>query len=496
MRFIDKKPLLLPTKSHQEGQPISRIANLPLTPLNHAYAYSIELQQFLSGKELLADELHFPIETLQEHIKNGFISLNHGLVKEDDKFKCNRCSNQDKNLIASFRCARCGEDCHYCRKCIMMGRVSECTPLFRWVGPETERTTTSKRILAWNGRLSKGQQQASEKVVQAIEKGDELLVWAVCGAGKTEVLFNGIEQGLQTNRKICIATPRTDVVLELAPRLKKVFPTIEIAALYGGSEEKSNQASLYISTTHQLLRFKEAFDTMIIDEVDAFPYSYDESLKYAVRKARKPQSSLIYLSATPSKQWKKEVEQKKRTAVKIPARFHGHPLPVPSYTWCGDWKKRVNQGALPNILLNWINEHLTAKKQAFLFIPSILVLEKVVGICKNQDIKIEGVHSEDPDRKDKVQRFREGKIPILITTTILERGVTISNCDVGILGAEDDIFTESALVQISGRVGRDALFPTGRIIYFHYGKTKAMVEAKKHIEKMNEIAKEGAFLTN
>lgn len=495
MRFIDKNPLLLPTRSHQEGQPISKIANLPLTPLNHAYTYSLELQQFLTGKELLADELPFPFETIQVHITNGYISLNHGLVKQGEKFTCNRCSNQDKSLIASFKCARCDENCHYCRKCIMMGRVSECTPLFKWVGPETERTTTSKPLLSWSGKLTKGQEQASEKVVQAIDKGDEFLVWAVCGAGKTEVLFNGIEHGLLGNKKICIATPRTDVVLELAPRLKKVFPTIEIAALYGGSEEKSNQASLYISTTHQLLRFKEAFDTIIIDEVDAFPYSYDESLKFAVQKARKPQSSLIYLSATPSNQWKKEVEQKKRAAVKIPARYHGHPLPVPSYTWCGDLKKKVNRGSLPNILLNWINEHLIIKKQAFLFVPSISVLEKIVGFCKNQDNTIEGVHAEDPDRKDKVQGFREGKIPILITTTILERGVTVSNCDVGVLGAEDGIFTESALVQISGRVGRDASFPTGSIVYFHYGKTKAMVEAKKHIEKMNEIAKAGDFLT-
>ncbi|MDG3045198.1 hypothetical protein OE903_19940 [Bacillus sp. B6(2022)] len=42
----------------------------------------------------------------------------------------------------------------------------------------------------------------------------------------------------------------------------------------------------------------------------------------------------------------------------------------------------------------------------------------------------------------------------MVTTTILERGVTIQDVQVGVLGAESPIFTESALVQISGRAGR------------------------------------------
>lgn len=85
-------------------------------------------------------------------------------------------------------------------------------------------------------------------------------------------------------------------------------------------------------------------------------------------------------------------------------------------------------------------------------------------------------------------------MPVIITSTILERGVTITNSDVAVLGSEDDIFTESALVQISGRVGRSASYPSGNVTFFHYGKTQAMVEARKHILKMNEEAKRGGFL--
>lgn len=44
--------------------------------------------------------------------------------------------------------------------------------------------------------------------------------------------------------------------------------------------------------------------------------------------------------------------------------------------------------------------------------------------------------------------------------------------------AEEEIFSESALVQIAGRAGRSFEVPYGEVIYFHYGKTEAMVRAK------------------
>ncbi len=113
---------------------------------------------------------------------------------------------------------------------------------------------------------------------------------------------------------------------------------------------------------------------------------------------------------------------------------------------------------------------------------------------KQLDERIEGVHAEDPKRAEKVQAFRDGRIPLLVTTTILERGVTVPNIDVAVLGAEDRIFTESALVQIAGRVGRSAQFPNGDIRFFHYGKTREMVAAKRQIERMNKEALERGML--
>lgn len=374
----------------------------------------------------------------------------------------------------------------------MMGRCSECNPLVIWIGPTPSTSFSSP--LQWNGQLSPAQQMASDEVCRAIERNDDLLVWAVCGAGKTEVLFAGIDMALSHGKRVCIAAPRTDVVLELAPRLASVFPSVDMAALYGGSQDRGKLASLTVTTTHQLLRYYHAFDVMIVDEVDAFPYSVEPMLAYAVERARKPTSALIYLTATPNEQWQREVKSGKRKAVTIPARYHRRPLPVPTFEWCGNWQKKWRNQRLPSCVVQWVNEHLERNKQAFLFVPHIDFLQQVVTYFQQFHPHIEGVHAEDPKRKEKVLAFRRGQIPLLVTTTILERGVTVPNIDVAVLGAEQPIFTESALVQIAGRVGRSAQYPTGDVRFFHFGKTKAMIAAKRHIVRMNDEARKRGLL--
>ncbi|MEH6986937.1 DEAD/DEAH box helicase [Cytobacillus firmus] len=477
-----------------ESLPITSMEVIPEPPLNENYSFNKELQQILHGKQLLLENLpHFLLE-IHQHYENGYITYLKGIIKTKSKTVCARCGNKDRTLFASFPCARCGEkECTYCRKCIMMGRISECTPLIGWCGPEPTREL-AEHPLEWTGTLSPGQQIASNQVRQNIIENKELLVWAVCGAGKTEVLFEGISTALASGKRVCIATPRTDVVLELGPRLQTVFPGIQVAVLYGGSEDRHLQAPLTIATTHQLLRFYKAFDTIILDEVDAFPFTADESLQYAVRQSRKEHSSMIYLTATPNQKWQNECRNGKREFVTIPARYHRHPLPVPSFKWCGNWEKSLQKDKLPPAVTHWIKKRLDNQKQCLLFLPKIDKMDKVLGILRKTYPTIQAVHAEDPERKAKVQMMRNKEIPMLLTTTILERGVTFPNIDVAVIGAEDRIFTESALVQIAGRVGRSSDYPKGDIAFFHYGKTDSMVKAQKQILKMNDEAKKKGLI--
>ncbi|RHW37286.1 hypothetical protein D1B31_16085 [Neobacillus notoginsengisoli] len=161
---------------------ISQIETIPKPPLNPNFNPNPELQQILAGKQLLLDDLPFILEEIQHHYENGCITYNKGISTIGKTSSCARCGNRNPQLFGSFTCARCGDMCTYCRKCLMMGRISECTPLIGWSGPPPAFDIPAK-VLEWEGTLSDGQQNASNRAVEAVLQNTNLLVWAVCAAG-------------------------------------------------------------------------------------------------------------------------------------------------------------------------------------------------------------------------------------------------------------------------------------------------------------------------
>ncbi|MBP1971176.1 competence protein ComFA [Virgibacillus natechei] len=370
----------------------------------------------------------------------------------------------------------------------------ECEPLYYWSGEEPEWPTHANPC-SWVGELTPAQRTAADRIVRAVVAQEELLVWAVCGAGKTEMLFPGISKALHLGKRVCIATPRADVVRELVPRLEKAFNTIGVQGLYGGSKDKEGTAQLMIATTHQLLRYREAFDVLIIDEIDAFPFHADPTLPYAANRAKAKNSTTIYLTATPRQDHQYQIMRKKLAHIFVPIRFHGQPLPVPTMKMVLSLKKDLTKHEAPTAFIKWLRKRENADRQLLIFVPTILLAEALKehlavrlvneGVFQSGDNLI-AVHASDSDREDKVQLFREKKVDALVTTTILERGVTFPSVDVAILDAGHEVFDEAALVQIAGRAGRSPDDPTGEVVFFHEGKTDAMVAAIQSITAMNK----------
>lgn len=419
-------------------------------------------------------------------------SIIQAVQKVKTNYQCFKCGNKHPNFFATHYCAICSSQCTYCRKCIAMGKMTTCTKLI--INEVDLKRADSISALDWDGELSLHQQEASLKVVEAVKGNHDLLLWAVCGAGKTEMLFEAIDVALKEGKFICIATPRVDVVLELAKRFQISFPHTSIAVLYGGSEDKWDGQRITISTVHQLMNFRRAFHLLVIDEVDAFPYNIEKHLHWVAEEARTNIGSTIQLTATPSTKQQYLVLHKKIECAMVPARYHRQPLPVPGFQWIGNWRKVIQQNKLPVPLMKWLQRILQYHSSIFLFIPTINVskaVEKAVKMLTNQTTS---VHSQDPLRHEKVRAFRNGEVKVLITTTILERGVTIKNSQIAVLGSDEEIFTESALVQISGRAGRHIDYPTGEIMFFHHGISEEMVRAKKQIMKMNKLGFEKGWL--
>lgn len=448
------------------------------------------------GRLLLKNEIQINAKQLQDAIDKNLIIKIKSIEKNILKYTCNRCFNKKQSLFAMMPCLQCNEQVIYCRNCIQMGRVRACESLYAVTGHSLLWQKHSSPC-TWTGTLTPHQLKASHKLLHNMKGNKNTLVWSVTGSGKTEMIFPTITEALQAGKRICIATPRKDVVLELFPRLQKAFQNVPIQALYGGSKGKERQAQLVITTTHQLIRFKRTFDVLIVDEIDAFPYHKDHSLPLITENARKKIGMTIYLTATPRNKQKWKMKLNQLDYVFVPARFHGHPLPIPKLRYSITLKSALKQKNLPKEFEKWLENRENPQRQLLIFVPTInLTTDLIPHLSKfiqNQNTIINNgvssVHAEDVDREEKINLFRKKKIMILLTTTILERGVTFPSVDVVVLNACHSIFDEQALIQIAGRAGRSAEDPTGEVIYFYEQKTDALIKAKQTIEDMNERAK-------
>ncbi|WP_225999704.1 helicase-related protein [Paenibacillus sp. BJ-4] len=353
--------------------------------------------------------------------------------------------------------------------------------------------------LARSGRSSPKSGERSESIADRQvpdPAAERFLLWAVTGAGKTEMMFPLLQYVLERGGTALVATPRRDVVLELAPRLEVAFPQDTMVTLYGGSAERWQRGQLTLATTHQLLRYHHAFDLVVIDEIDAFPYHNDPMLAFAALAVCKPEGKFIYLSATPPHVLQKEAARGRLPHAKVPVRFHRHPLPVPFRLGTAPVKHWLQKGQLPAAFTQRLRVSIQRGAQVFLFVTRISHIQGLVELLIKHlpDVPIAGTSSQDEERTVKVRLFRATEIRVLVTTTILERGVTVPRSDVYILDADSHLFDEASLVQMAGRAGRSKDDPYGGVIFTSPQWTRGQKRAIRQIQRMNTLARKKGYL--
>ena len=93
------------------------------------------------------------------------------------------------------------------------------------------------------------------------------------------------------------------------------------------------------------------------------------------------------------------------------------------------------------------------------------------------------------DNKDKtIADFHAKRYDLLVTTTVLERGITIKGIYVAVLHADHIVFNEASLIQIIGRVGRSIEMPQGEALLLCRRITTDIKRCIRAIQKMNETA--------
>lgn len=276
--------------------------------------------------------------------------------------------------------------------------------------------------------------------------------------------------------KVGFAIPRRDVVIELVHRLKTTFKTYKVISVYGGHTDDL-VGDIVCLTTHQLFRYENYFDLLILDEIDAFPFKGDYVLNALFKRSLK--GHYVMMSATPSEDMINLYKNTKgKNMIELHTRYHKQPIPVPHV-------HKTNSYFMPYITLKYLKKFLEDKKPVLVFAPTISECEFLYKMLKIFVKDGFFVHSKCVNRAKIISDFKENKYKYLVTTAVLERGVTIKNLQVIIYDASNTIYTKEGLIQISGRVGRVIGATDGEVVFVSSKETDAIKNAIREIEKSN-----------
>ncbi len=376
-----------------------------------------------------------------------------------NSFVCPRCGNSDPRFLGHKN----GEV--YCRKCIS----------FRGEEALEKKVSPKNVVLSLDYRLSKEQETLSKQIIENYDKGIDTLVYAVCGSGKTEISYGIIARSMARGLRVGFALPRRDVVIELYYRLKSAFPHNRIVAVYGGNTTRL-EGDCIILTTHQLYRYPNYFDLLVMDEIDAFPFKGNDVLIAMYKRSLK--GHCVMMSATPSEAVIKEFKTEGHAILELRTRFHKHPIPVP---------KTITVPSIFQLLfvIRRLRVYGKEGKPCLIFVPTVedaeLLFQKLSMFVKGGDY----VSSKRRMREAIISKFKKGGYSYLVTTAVLERGVTVKGVQVVVYGADDPIYDSAALIQIAGRVGRKKGAEDGDVFFLAKEESKSMRKAIKEIQFCN-----------
>ena len=129
---------------------------------------------------------------------------------------------------------------------------------------------------------------------------------------------------------------------------------------------------------------------------------------------------------------------------------------------------------------NFVKKQINEGRQCYIVCPLVeeseeMDLKSVIELyntCKEDTFKVEYIHGKmKPKEKDEImEKFKNGKIDILISTTVIEVGVDVPNASIMVV-EDSQRFGLAQLHQLRGRVGRGKYQSYCILKYSGNGKT-------------------------
>ena len=316
-------------------------------------------------------------------------------------------------------------------------------------------------------KLTKAQLKVLEEIDNNMESSKPMnrLLQGDVGSGKTVVAMCAGYKAVRSGYQVAIMAPTAILATQHLENFKKIFDKLNIKCelLISGITKKKKEELLQklkdgkidiLIGTHALIEENVVFKNLglvVTDEQHRF--GVKQRTKIA-QKGKNP--DVLVMTATPIP----------RTLALI---LYGD-LDISIIDELPPNRKQIETFAVGKNMTERVNlfikKQIQQGRQAYIVCPlveedeesNLKSVEKLYKIYKNEifpEYKVEYIHGKmkTKDKDSIMKEFKEGKIDILISTTVIEVGVDVPNSNVMVI-ENAERFGLAQLHQLRGRVGR------------------------------------------
>ena len=341
--------------------------------------------------------------------------------------------------------------------------------------------------------LTKDQETCLKEIKSDMEKSEPMdrLLCGDVGFGKTEIAFRAAFKAILSGKQVAILCPTTLLARQHYERALERFGPFDVRIAIFSRLIPEDRQKLYIKEvesgschliigTHRLLSKEIHFNNLgllIVDEEQRFGVEQKEIIKELKKNV-----DVLTLTATPIPR----TLQMSLVGIRALSQINTPPINrMPIQTYVMPQKD--------DVVFELIQRELSRKGQVFYLHNQI---SNIYSIAMKLEKNIKGasigvIHGQmdKNEIEDIMINFYNGKIDILVCTSIIETGIDIPNVNMIII-EDSDKFGLSQLYQIKGRVGRG-----DRIAYAYllYKPNKVLNEnARKRLKAISDFTELGS----
>lgn len=298
-------------------------------------------------------------------------------------------------------------------------------------------------------QLTASQDKAWTEISQDLSKSTPMLrfLHGDVGSGKTIVAFLAIIRVAALNRQACLLAPTEALARQHFANLSMWLPNFPIRLVLGGKKIMGHSDGIITIGTHAILYDAVQFNSLslvVIDEQQRFGVM--QRLKLT-SKGRSPH--LLFLSATPIPRTYEMMLWGQIPISRLEARKDVSS--IKSYLMsCENIEK----------LTPWIIKCIEKNQRVYWVCP--VIDDEVKGVkqrwaywAERLSFPVGCLHGRMTlcEKEQVMEDFRSGRTPLLVSTTVIEVGIDVSQASTIIIEGSEH-FGLSQLHQLRGRVGR------------------------------------------